>query len=91
MKCILKTVNLQAQQGNHLCLNFYQFSLTAAKEDPIHAIDFHMSFQEFFAGLYLSDKILKGETDFERHLANERGNLKVSRTSPFVHNWYSWP
>ena len=36
----------------------------------------HKSFQEFFAGLYLSDKILKGETDFERHLANERGNLK---------------
>ena len=36
----------------------------------------HKSFQEFFAGLYLSDQILKGETDFERLLANERGNLK---------------
>ena len=36
----------------------------------------HKSFQEFFAGLYLSDIILKGETDFERLLANERGNLK---------------
>ena len=36
----------------------------------------HKSFQEFFAGLYLSDQILKGETDFETLLANERGNLK---------------
>ena len=36
----------------------------------------HKSFQEFFAGLYLSDQILKGETNFERLLANERGNLK---------------
>ena len=36
----------------------------------------HKSFQEFFAGLYLSDQILKGETDFETLLANERGNFK---------------
>ena len=36
----------------------------------------HKSFQEFFAGLHLSDQILKGETDYERLLANERGNLK---------------
>ena len=36
----------------------------------------HKSFQEFFAGLYLSDQILKGETDFETLLGNERGNLK---------------
>ena len=36
----------------------------------------HKSFQEFFAGLHLSDQILKGETDFERLLTNERGNLK---------------
>ena len=36
----------------------------------------HKSFQEFFAGLRLSDQILKGETDFERLLANERRNLK---------------
>ena len=36
----------------------------------------HKSFQEFFAGLYLTNKILKGETDFERLLASERGNLK---------------
>ena len=36
----------------------------------------HKSFQEFFAGLYLSDQILKGETDFETLLANERRNLK---------------
>ena len=36
----------------------------------------HKSFQEFFAGLHLSDQILKEETDFERLLANERGNLK---------------
>ena len=35
----------------------------------------HKSFQEFFAGVYLSDQILKGETDFERLFANERGNL----------------
>ena len=36
----------------------------------------HKSFQEFFAGLFLSDQILKAETDFERLLTNERGNLK---------------
>ena len=36
----------------------------------------HKSFQEFFAGLYLSNQILKGETDFETLLANERQNLK---------------
>ena len=36
----------------------------------------HKSFQEFFAGLYLSNQILKGETDFETLLANERGNFK---------------
>ncbi|XP_022783473.1 NLR family CARD domain-containing protein 3-like isoform X1 [Stylophora pistillata] len=37
----------------------------------------HKSFQEFFAGLYLSDHITKGETDFEKLLANERQNLKA--------------
>ncbi|XP_022809551.1 NACHT, LRR and PYD domains-containing protein 3-like [Stylophora pistillata] len=37
----------------------------------------HKSFQEFFAGVYLSGQISKGETNFERLLANERGNLKV--------------
>ena len=36
----------------------------------------HKSFQEFFAGLYLSNQILKGETDFETLLANERRNFK---------------
>ena len=36
----------------------------------------HKSFQEFFAGLYLSDQILKGETDFEGLLSNKQGNLK---------------
>ena len=36
----------------------------------------HKSFQEFFAGLYLSDQILKGEADFETLLANGRQNLK---------------
>ena len=35
----------------------------------------HKSFQEFFAGLYLSNQILKGETDFETLLANERQSL----------------
>ena len=36
----------------------------------------HKSFQEFFAGLYLSDQILKGETDFETLLASERATLE---------------
>ena len=36
----------------------------------------HKSFQEFFAGLYLSDQILKGETDFETLLASERTTLE---------------
>ena len=36
----------------------------------------HKSFQEFFAGLYLSNQILKGETHFETLLANERRNFK---------------
>ena len=36
----------------------------------------HKSFLEFFAGVHLSDQILKGETDFETLLANERRNLK---------------
>ena len=36
----------------------------------------HKSFQEFFAGLYLSDQILKEETDFEGLLSNKQGNLK---------------
>ena len=36
----------------------------------------HKSFQEFFAGLYLSDQILKGETDFETLLASEITTLE---------------
>ena len=36
----------------------------------------HKSFQEFFAGLYLSDQILKGETDFETLLESERATLE---------------
>ena len=36
----------------------------------------HKSFQEFFAGLYLSDQILRGETDFETLLASERTTLE---------------
>ena len=42
MRCMLKRVNVQLiKQENHLYLNFCQFSLTAAKEDPIQAIDIH--------------------------------------------------
>ena len=59
---LFEFLSVQSNSSKRRSHTYYRFS--------------HKSFQEFFAGLYLSDQILKGETNFERLLANERGNLK---------------
>ena len=59
---LFEFLSVQSNSSKRRSHTYYRFS--------------HKSFQEFFAGLYLSDQILKGETDFETLLANERGNLK---------------
>ena len=59
---LFEILSVQSHSSKRRSHTCYQFS--------------HKSFQEFFAGPYLTNKILKGETDFERLLASERGNLK---------------
>ena len=59
---LFEFLSVQSNSSKRRSHTYYRFS--------------HKSFQEFFAGLYLSDQILRGETDFETLLANERQNLK---------------
>ena len=59
---LFEFLSVQSNSSKRRSHTYYRFS--------------HKSFQEFFAGLYLSNQILKGETDFETLLANERQNLK---------------
>ena len=59
---LFEFLSVQSNSSKRRSHTYYRFS--------------HKSFQEFFAGLYLSDQILKGETDFETLLASERATLE---------------
>ena len=59
---LFEFLSVQSNSSKRRSHTYYRFS--------------HKSFQEFFAGLYLSDQILKGETDFETLLASERTTLE---------------
>ena len=59
---LFEFLSVQSNSSKRRSHTYYRFS--------------HKSFQEFFAGLYLSDQILKGETDFETLLASEITTLE---------------
>ena len=64
---------------------FLSVQTGSSKRSPSMSYGFsHKSFQDFFAGFYLSNQILNGEIDFESLLAEERVFVKLEQVLLFA-------
>lgn len=64
---------------------FLSVQTGSSKRSPSLSYTFsHKSFQEFFAGFFLSSKILKGECDFDRLIADEKIFDELEQTLLFA-------
>ena len=70
--------------GGSPVFEFLSVQMGSSKRSPSLSYAFsHKSFQEFFAGFFLSSKISKGEYDFDRLVADEKVFDKLGQTLLF--------